>query len=106
VPTVRRLTEELRIERGALIDNAFSDVVLRGLYYKGCARSKPEVLINFTDKENQVMTHSEIKSTEFAAYIGIDWADQKHDICLQEAGSNRIESLQIDHKPDSISNWV
>jgi hypothetical protein len=103
---VRRLAEEFRIERGALIDNAFSDVVLRGLYYKGCARSKPEVLINFTDKENQVMTHSEIKSTEFAAYIGIDWADQKHDICLREAGSNRIESLQIDHKPDSISNWV
>ncbi|HEX9425504.1 MAG TPA: IS110 family transposase, partial [Pyrinomonadaceae bacterium] len=52
------------------------------------------------------MTHSKIKSTEFAAYIGIDWADQKHDICLREAGSNRIESLQIDHKPDSISNWV
>jgi len=23
------------------------------------------------------MTHSEIKSTEFAAYVGIDWADQK-----------------------------
>ena len=59
---MRRLAEEFRIERGALIDNAFSDVVLRGLYYKGCARSKPEVLINFTDKENQVMTHSEIKS--------------------------------------------
>src|SRR5262245_65634686 len=52
------------------------------------------------------MTHSEIKSTEFAAYIGIDWANQKHDICLREAGSNRIESLQIDHKPDSISKWV
>jgi transposase len=52
------------------------------------------------------MTHSEIKSTEFAAYVGIDWADQKHDICLQEAGSNQVESLQLDHKPDSISNWV
>jgi transposase len=64
------------------------------------------VLINFTDKENQVMTHSENKSAEFAAYIGIDWADQKHDICLQEAGSNRIEFLQIDHKPDTISHWV
>ena len=52
------------------------------------------------------MTHSEIKSTEFAAYVGIDWADQKHDICLQEAGSRRVESLQLDHQPDSISNWV
>jgi len=50
------------------------------------------------------MTHSEIESTEFAAYVGIDWADQKHDICLQQAGSNRIESLRLDHNPDSISN--
>jgi transposase len=52
------------------------------------------------------MTQSEIKSIEFAAYIGIDWADQKHDICLQEVGSKQIESLRLDHKPDSISNWV
>src|SRR5262247_261013 len=52
------------------------------------------------------MTQSEIKSIEFAAYIGIDWADQKHDICLQEADSKQIESLRLDHKPDSISNWV
>src|SRR5262252_8236481 len=56
-------------------------------------------------RSNQVMTQSEIKSTEFAAYVGIDWADQKHDICLQEVGSNQVESLQLDHKPDSISNW-
>jgi transposase len=52
------------------------------------------------------MTHSEIKSTEFAAYIGLDWADQKHYICLQEAGSNQVEPLLLDHKPESISNWV
>ena len=43
------------------------------------------------------MTQSEIKSIEFAAYIGIDWADQKHDICLQEAGSKQLESLRLDH---------
>jgi hypothetical protein len=24
----------------------------------------------------------------YAAYIGIDWADQKHDICLQAAGAD------------------
>src|SRR4030095_530173 len=64
------------------------------------------ILPNHTDQENQAMTHSVIESREFAAYVGIDWADQKHDICLQEAGSNRIESLQLDHKPDSIGDWV
>jgi hypothetical protein len=23
----------------------------------------------------------------YAAFVGIDWADQKHDICLKAAGS-------------------
>jgi hypothetical protein len=25
---------------------------------------------------------------EYAAFVGIDWADRKHDICLQVAGSD------------------
>ena len=52
------------------------------------------------------MTHTEIQSTEFAAYVGLDWADEKHDLCILEAGSNRIETLKLDHKPESICNWV
>ena len=52
------------------------------------------------------MNHSDLKTIEFAAYIGLDWADQKHDICLQENHSHRVESLRLDHKPDAISNWA
>jgi len=52
------------------------------------------------------MTHTEIQSTEFAAYVGLDWADEKHDLCILEAGSNRIETLKLDHKPESICNWA
>ena len=58
------------------------------------------------DQENQAMNHSDLKTIEFAAYIGQDWADQKHDICLQENHSHRVESLRLDHKPDAISNWA
>jgi len=29
--------------------------------------------------------------SEFAAFIGIDWADRKHDVCLQVAGTNTLE---------------
>ena len=29
--------------------------------------------------------------TEFAAFIGIDWADRKHDVCLQAAGASKRE---------------
>jgi ribosomal protein L4 len=37
-------------------------------------------------------------STLFTAYIGIDWADRKHDFCLQGAGSTAVEFGVIDNK--------
>jgi transposase len=52
------------------------------------------------------MTSSESANLEFAAYIGLDWADQHHDICLLEAGSLQTEALRIEHKPEQIVAWV
>ena len=31
----------------------------------------------------------------FTAFVGIDWADTKHDICVQAAGSERREWVRI-----------
>ena len=31
----------------------------------------------------------------FTAYIGIDWADTKHDICIQAAGEERREFCSV-----------
>jgi len=28
---------------------------------------------------------------QYAAFVGIDWADRKHDMCLQAAGSSKLE---------------
>jgi transposase len=42
----------------------------------------------------------------FTAFIGIDWADTKHDICLQAANSNRREFNCILHKVDDIEAWA
>jgi transposase len=42
----------------------------------------------------------------FAAFIGLDWADAKHDICLQTAGSERREFLVLEHRPEAIDVWV
>jgi transposase len=42
----------------------------------------------------------------FAAFIGLDWADAKHDICLQAAGSERREFLVLEHSPEAIDTWV
>src|SRR5690349_7654107 len=43
---------------------------------------------------------------EFAAFIGIDWADQKHIWCLQTAGSKQRESGELEHTPEAVECWV
>ena len=43
---------------------------------------------------------------EFAAVVGIDWADRKHDICLLSAGSNKREMSVLPHRPESIAQWA
>src|SRR2546428_2683378 len=42
----------------------------------------------------------------FAAFVGLDWADAKHDICLQVAGSTHREFLHLEHRPEVIDAWV
>ena len=42
----------------------------------------------------------------FAAFVGLDWADAKHDICLQAAGTERREFLVLAHRPEAIDAWV
>src|SRR5437660_377133 len=42
----------------------------------------------------------------FAAFVGIDWADAKHDACLQAAGSAKRECFQLEHTPEAIDAWV
>jgi transposase len=44
--------------------------------------------------------------TTFAAFVGIDWANLKHDVCLQQAGSDRRECSVIAHSPEAIERWA
>ncbi|HEX2825217.1 MAG TPA: transposase, partial [Burkholderiales bacterium] len=42
----------------------------------------------------------------YAAFVGIDWADQKHDICLKAAASGEYERSVIAHQPEAIERWA
>lgn len=44
--------------------------------------------------------------SEYAAYLGIDWADAKHDLCLLDAGSGEKTHLVIKHIPEAIAEYV
>ncbi|TMH34371.1 MAG: IS110 family transposase [Betaproteobacteria bacterium] len=43
---------------------------------------------------------------EFAAFVGIDWSDAKHDICLQAAHSEDREFAVLPHRAASIDAWA
>ena len=43
---------------------------------------------------------------DWAAFIAIDWADQKHDWVLQAAGQNKRQRGQLAHSPEAIHGWV
>jgi len=43
---------------------------------------------------------------KFAAYVGIDWADQKHDWAWQPTDGGPKRMGQLAHTPDAIHTWV
>src|ERR1700738_2946409 len=47
-----------------------------------------------------------LSNQQFTAYVGIDWADTKHDICLQAAGDIRREFDCIPHQVARIDEWA
>ena len=42
------------------------------------------------------------QETEFAAFVGIDWADQKHAWALQSPTHSDVESGHLDHTPEAV----
>lgn len=42
----------------------------------------------------------------YAAYIGIDWSDRKHDIYLYDCTTDKAEAFVIGAQPEAIQAWV
>src|SRR5688572_22156510 len=45
-------------------------------------------------------------TTEFAAFVGIDWADQEHAFCLRAAGSSKLEKSAVRQKAEELEKWA
>jgi transposase len=45
-------------------------------------------------------------ASQFAATIGLDWADQKHDLWIQAASGGQPEHLILEQTPEAIHEWV
>lgn len=42
----------------------------------------------------------------FAAYVGIDWGDKKHDLCLWVPGTEKRERSVLEHTPKALQAWA
>jgi transposase len=45
-------------------------------------------------------------TTDFAATIGLDWADQKHDLWIRPADGSKAEHLRLEQTPEALHEWV
>ena len=45
-------------------------------------------------------------TTDFAAFIGIDWADEKHDVYIVAANELVPDEHSLDHKHEAIDDWA
>jgi transposase len=46
------------------------------------------------------------QQVEFAAFIGLDWADQKHVLVWQEAGREQPQRATLDQTPEALQSWI
>ena len=47
-----------------------------------------------------------LSNDDFTAFIGIDWADTKHDVCILPADGEQREFDCIVHQPEQIDQWA
>jgi transposase len=48
----------------------------------------------------------QMELSAFTAVIGIDWADKKHDVCVQAVGSDERQFSRIPHQVNKIDEWA
>ncbi len=44
--------------------------------------------------------------SQFTAIIGIDWADKKHDVCVQDMKTGRQHASQVRHRAEELDEWA
>ena len=55
---------------------------------------------------NQPTNSNPSGEIQFAAFVGLDWADREHAWALQVAGSNKREQGKLAQTPEAIEEWA
>jgi len=52
------------------------------------------------------MNTERIDTEEIAAFVGIDWADGEHEVCLMEAEGGPLERMCLKQSAETLSEWA
>lgn len=52
------------------------------------------------------MKNEHADQIDFAAFVGLDWADQEHAVCLQASGSTKVETYVLKQTAQSLGEWA
>src|SRR5262249_2909983 len=75
--------------------------------YKAFAEAKPACRQPDRVRNRRIMNPSPPSTTiEFAAFVALDWADQKHAWALQIAGTARPQYGELENTPEAIQIWA
>ena len=44
--------------------------------------------------------------TEFTAFIGLDWEEKAHSVCVLPAAGGQPQQAEVNHDPEGIGEWV
>ena len=44
-------------------------------------------------------------TTQFVAWIGLDWGDKEHAFCLVASGSSQFETGKLTHSAETLHRW-
>jgi transposase len=44
--------------------------------------------------------------SNIAAWVGLDWADQQHVVCLYDVGTGQSEISTLEQKPEALQSWL
>lgn len=54
---------------------------------------------------NQQNTTATASPTDYAAFVGLDWGDEKHALSLCAAGSTAVERNTLEQTPEALADW-
>jgi transposase len=57
-------------------------------------------------KQKEILMNMTTQSRELAALVGIDWASQRHALCLYDCATGERENSTLEHTPEAIARWV